>query len=108
MRCMGRILVSVAAAIAGAVAFGCVPSVGGSSARAQTGSPPAGSLLGTAHPAPEQPAKPPSAAPRQPVHQEGHVSKAATPVVSAHGPNRPHKPQTAAPPSAPAKSAPVE
>jgi SH3-like domain-containing protein len=104
-----RILVLVAPVIAGAVVFGCGPSGWMAPARAQTGS-----LLG-ARPAPEQPVKPPSAAPRQPVHQEaprqqpmhqdGHAGK-APPVVPPRGPTHPHKPHGAAP--APAKPAPTE
>ncbi|MFL5255227.1 MAG: SH3 domain-containing protein [Rhodopila sp.] len=125
-----RILVSVAPVIAGAVVFGCGPSGWMVPARAQTGS----LLGGAAHPAPEQPVKPPSPAPRQPVHQdaprqqpahqEGHAGKAppvapppaahpvaspaSPPVVPPRGPTHPHKPRGAAPVPAPAKPAPVE
>jgi SH3-like domain-containing protein len=118
-------LMSVAPVIAGAMVFGCGPSCWIASgwmasgwvlrsAWAQSG-PQAGSLLGGAHPAPEPPMKPPSAAPRQPVHQEGPVRK-TPPVVPPHGPTHPHKPRPAAsanapapaPAPAPAKSAPPE
>jgi SH3-like domain-containing protein len=107
-----RILVLVAPVIAGAVVFGCGPSGWMGPARAQTGS----LLGGAAHPAPEQPVKPPSPAPRQPVHQEaprqqpahqeGHAGK-APPVVPPHGPTHPHKPHNA-PAPAPTKPAPPE
>src|SRR5690349_16649160 len=104
MRCVGRILVSVAPVIAGAMAFGYEPGGWVAPARAQTGS-----LQVPAHTAPESPVKPPAAAPRQSVHQDGHVAKAATPpVVAARGPSHPHKPHAGTPPPAPAKPAPVE
>ncbi|PPQ29711.1 hypothetical protein CCS01_20685 [Rhodopila globiformis] len=90
---------SAAAAIAGAVAFGCVPLIGWPSAWAQTGA-----LPGTVHPAPEHPSR---SASRQPGHHEEHAGR-ATPVVSAHGSSHPHKPHTAVAPPAPARPAPVE
>jgi SH3-like domain-containing protein len=48
-------------------------------------------LQAPAHPVPDQPVKPPAAAPRQPVHEA-----AKTPVVAPHGPAHPHKPHAAA------------
>ena len=57
-------------------------ALAGAPARAQTGS-----LQVPAHPAVDQPVKPPVAAPRQPVHEAGK-----TPVVPPHGPIHPHKP----------------
>jgi SH3-like domain-containing protein len=76
--------------------FGCGPCGWTTSAWAQSAGAQSGSLLGTAHPAPEPPMKPPSTAPRQPVHQEGQARK-APPVIPPHGPTHPHKPRTAAP-----------
>ena len=63
----------------------------------------------------DQPAKPPAAAPRQPVHKDADRHKEAnggkTPVVPPHGQIHPHKPATAAasgktPPPAPAPAVP--
>jgi SH3-like domain-containing protein len=70
MNTFSRILVASMVALAGAAA------------RAQTGT-----LQVPAHPAVDQPIKPPAAAPRQPVHEAGK-----TPVVPPHGPTHPHKP----------------
>ncbi len=74
------------------------------SARAQTGT-----LQVPAHPAVDQPVKPPAAAPRQAVRESGK-----TPVVPPHGPTHPHKPAVAAtgkpppkPEPAPAPAAPA-
>jgi SH3-like domain-containing protein len=54
-------------------------------ARAQTGT-----LQVPAHPAADQPVKPPAAAPRQAVHEAAKI-----PVVPPHGPIHPHKPAAA-------------
>jgi SH3-like domain-containing protein len=66
-------------------------AVGGSLARAQSGSS-SGALQVPSNPPHVQPMKPPAAAPRQPVHT------AKTPVVPPHGPVHPHKPVAAAVP----------
>ncbi len=71
--------------------------VGTDRAEAQI-TPPAGTLHLPSHPPHDQPLKPPSAAPREPVHQEGSstgkrpVVPAKTPVVPARGPRHPQKP----------------
>jgi SH3-like domain-containing protein len=44
------------------------------------------------HPRHDEPAKPPAAAPRQPVHQVGSSAPGSPPVVPPHGPLHPHKP----------------
>lgn len=58
--------------------------------------PTAGTLQIPSHAAPEQPIKPPTAAPREPVHRLGGASAAKTPVVPPHGPVHPHKPMATA------------
>lgn len=66
--------------------------------------PPTGTLQAPAHRTHEPVAKPPSAAPREPVHAGG----SHTPVVPPHGSVHPHKPSanaTSAPPAAPAQPA---
>jgi SH3-like domain-containing protein len=44
----------------------------------------------------DQSAKPPKAAPREPVHRVGGGGTSSTPVVPAHGPIHPHRPAAAA------------
>jgi SH3-like domain-containing protein len=90
------------------VCFASLVALAGATARAQTGS-----LQVPAHPAVDQPVKPPAAAPRQPVHEAGK-----TPVIPPHGPIHPHKPGAVAttgkpspkaePPAPPAKPSPPE
>jgi len=84
MRFPGRIFLCIPSLVALAGSPGWVPS-----ARAQSGA-----LQIPAHPSPDQPVKPPAAAPRQPVHE---AAKTVTPVVPPHGPTHPHKPRTATP-----------
>jgi SH3-like domain-containing protein len=54
------------------------------------------------HPQHDEPAKPPVAAPRQPVHQVGTPTAGSPPVVPPHGSIHPHKPpsRTGAAPAA--------
>jgi SH3-like domain-containing protein len=81
----GRPLLPAAAVFAFAIAGGCAPF-----ALAQT-------LQIPAHPTADQPVRAPVAAPRLPVHQDGHAAKAAPPVIPPHGPLHPHKPRAVAP-----------
>jgi SH3-like domain-containing protein len=95
-RFSGRIFWPAAAMIALAMVPGWMMA-----ARAQSGT-----LQVPAQRAADQPTKPPTAAPRQPVHQDGRAGKAATtPVVPPHGPSRPQKPLAAAPAAVPVKPA---
>lgn len=73
----------------------CVVALGVSLARAQNPSP-SGTLQAPSHTTRDQPAKPPVAAPREPVHKAGGAGTAKPPVVPAHGPIHPHKPSAAA------------
>jgi SH3-like domain-containing protein len=54
---------------------------------------------------PDQPVRPPKAAPREPVHRLG-AGTSKTPVVPAHGPIHPHKPASV--PAAPGKAVPAQ
>jgi SH3-like domain-containing protein len=69
-------------------------AAGGGAARAQSLTPPGTLQVPTARPH-DQPAKPPVAAPRQPVQKIGPAHGAATPVVPPRGPIHPHKPGAA-------------
>lgn len=51
-----------------------------------------GTLQASPHPKHDGPVTPPTAAPRQPVHQAGSSTAGPPPIVSPHGPLHPHKP----------------
>jgi SH3-like domain-containing protein len=79
---------------------------GGASVEAQN-VPAGGTLKVPSHPGPEQPMKPPTAAPREPVHRLGSSSAGKPPVVAPHGPVHPHKPAGMTPPGKTVKTPPV-
>ena len=76
---------------------------GGSRVWAENG-PPAGTVQTQSRPPRDVPAKPPVAAPRQPVHGRQETGAARPPVVPPRGPIHPHRPTG---PAAAGKAAPV-
>jgi len=70
--------------------------------------PPSGTLQVPARPRHDQPVKPPSAAPREPVHNATGAGTGKTPVVPPHGPIHPHKPTAAAAAVPAGKAAPAQ
>jgi SH3-like domain-containing protein len=70
-------------------------SLGGGSRVWAENAAPSGTLQTPSRPQRDLPAKPPAAAPRQPVHS-GEAGAAKPPVVPPHGPVHPHRPTAAA------------
>lgn len=83
------------------LALALLLAVGNGLGRAQS-SAPSDTLRLPSHPAHDQPARPPAAAPREPVHNVGEAvhkvggSAGRPPVVPPHGPVHPHRPVAAA------------
>jgi SH3-like domain-containing protein len=69
--------------------------------------PSSGTLQTPSKPAHDQPVKPPTAAPREPVHKAGAAGAGKTPVVAPHGPTHPHKPAAASAPGKPPSTQPA-